>query len=96
MCPTNPQKDLKGGRGNEHFSRTASERLSFWIFTSRFTAVIYAMRYALCEVLYDLRLVLCGGLGKIEWVSNVFTIRIQQSLPTGRQAQSAFGMHLNN
>jgi len=25
------------------------------------------------------RLLICGGLGKIEWVSNVFTIRIQQS-----------------
>jgi hypothetical protein len=38
-------------------------------------------------VFCPLRFLLCGGLGKIEWVSNVFIIRIPQS---------AFGMHLNN
>jgi hypothetical protein len=48
MCLTNPQKDLKGGKGNERFSITASERLLFWIFDSLFTAV--NLRYAPCAM----------------------------------------------
>src|SRR4030042_21759 len=59
MWPTNPQEDLKGGKGNERFFKTASERFLFWIFASRLAAIIYAMPSAVCALYFyghDLRL----------------------------------------